>query len=587
MENILLTFLSDVKVRDNKVLKTEYEKVELPNKNVNGEPAETTNESAVRYLLQYDLKDAQISKIFIFASNAVRDKITGYNNEKDNTMTHLDYFKKRMEKFMPNVDECITDETIYPYDEDSDGEKNLRSVAEMAERIQKYARGKDICLHADLTGGMRHINMMMLDVIRLLEYSGVKIGKLIYSNFKNQIVDGKSTKKKEIKVEELNNIYDLFQLISGVEEFVNFGSVEALNKYYDANADQFKKTDALQKLIDAMENFAKSIKLCRYGDFKKAIKKLHDAINDFKADPQNIHDIFMARLIDKIHEKYDLLISTRGEDDLKIIRWCINHGYLQQALTLYTERIPEILGTNGFLILSEENLKNLDHMVENDRRTRYFYLLNVFNAQNHTVIGEGIYHTAIIKAVNLKTFDYDSWYRENLKPLEKYNLSCSDAQLLRDQLNLLHELKKNPKPLLNLDDAKLNPIRKILNELSDKLSTIQRGFERIKVILKFINDFNSEKSKEYFPTLKFAVNIYEKYPYAGKVYEIIYDKFFEPAIPLENFLSIMNKYYLLKDERNNSNHAKQNAEFNTADELEKFMYEALDEIEEAETKIVR
>ncbi len=291
MENIFLTFLSTVRV----------DSAPTPYNNVSGEPTKTTNESAFRYFLQDDSAGGNISKIFIFASNAVRADIKDYRDDDGNTVTHLEYFKKRMAKFMPNIDECITDETIYPYDEDGDCEKNLRSVAEMAERIQNYARGKDVCLHADLTGGMRHINMMMLDVIRLLEYSGVKIGKLLYSNL--------STKR----VEELNNIYDLFQLISGVEEFVNFGSVEALNKYYAANADQFKKSVALKKLTDAMANFAKSIKLCRYGDFKKAIEKLHDAINDFSAEPQNIHDIFMARLIDKIREKYDLLISTRGE----------------------------------------------------------------------------------------------------------------------------------------------------------------------------------------------------------------------------------------------------------------------------------
>ncbi len=46
--------------------------------------------------------------------------------------------------------------------------------------------------------------------------------------------------------------------------------------------------------------------------------------------------------------------------------------------------------------MSDENLKNLDNMVENDRRSRYFYLLNVFNAKDHTAIGESTYHNAIM-----------------------------------------------------------------------------------------------------------------------------------------------------------------------------------------------
>ena len=66
MENILLTFLSDVKIFNGKVSTTSYEEVTSPNKNVIGESAETTNESAIRYLMQYDLKDEKLSKIFIF-----------------------------------------------------------------------------------------------------------------------------------------------------------------------------------------------------------------------------------------------------------------------------------------------------------------------------------------------------------------------------------------------------------------------------------------------------------------------------------------------------------------------------------------
>ena len=43
---------------------------------------------------------------------------------------------------------------------------------------------------------MRHINMMMLDIIRLLEYSGIEIGKIIYSNYNQQ--------KRVGTVEEVN-----------------------------------------------------------------------------------------------------------------------------------------------------------------------------------------------------------------------------------------------------------------------------------------------------------------------------------------------------------------------------------------------
>lgn len=580
MENVLLTFLSPVKFLNGEISATPY-------KNVSGEPTKTTNESAVRYLLQDD-SVGNISKIFIFASKAVRADIKDYRDDNGNTMTHLEYFKNRMKNFMPNVDECITEKTIYHYDENGDGEKNLRSVAEMAERIQNYARGKEICLHADLTGGMRHINMMMLDVIRLLEYSGVKIEKLLYSNLTTR------------RVEELNDIYDLFQLISGVEEFVNFGSVEALNKYYDANADKFKKSDALKKLTDAMNNFAKSIKLCRYGDFKKAIEKLHDAINDFKSDPQNLHDIFMARLIEKIREKYDLLISTRGEDDIKIIRWCLKHGYLQQALTLYTERIPEYLGNQHFIDQSPVEAQKLENALKGDNRRRWFYLLaeylnssedvkninkeiskknNVFNNTYRSLIRNA---TTSIKQGN---FTYEGW-RQNLiflvKPPRSFTIEdiLPDENILRVQLELLDKIYKEPQILIDLSSDELQPISGIIYTLKYTLESEKYDTKRRKTLFNYLGQMTAKDIKENFPQLKLDVRI-------SRLQYFLDNVIFSLNISEEKFFDIMKKYFRLKDERNNINHANEKGNFDTADALENFMLDGLDEIEAVEKNLSR
>ncbi len=96
----------------------------------------------------------------------------------------------------------------------------------MAAKIQKYIQGEDMpagskmVLHADCTGGLRHTNMMMLGIMRLLQYNNIEIGMILYSNYKKK------------KVEEANEIYHFFDLIAGAEEFVRFGSVSAILDYY-------------------------------------------------------------------------------------------------------------------------------------------------------------------------------------------------------------------------------------------------------------------------------------------------------------------------------------------------------------------
>ena len=109
-----------------------------------------------------------------------------------------------------------------------------------------------------------------------------------------------------------------------------------------------------------MENFSEEIKLCHYGQFRAAIIELHDAVHDFDAEDGNLQDLLMLRLIDRIRQDYSDLIEFRELDDLKVIRRCIKNGYMQQALTLYTERLSEYLGEHGIFRLTPEQAAALD-----------------------------------------------------------------------------------------------------------------------------------------------------------------------------------------------------------------------------------
>ena len=551
-KNILLLFLSDVKIKDGIVSGATYN-------NIDGEPALTTNESAVRYLLQR----SPLDKIFIFASKKIREPIANYRTDEGSEQTHLEFFLERVKKFWSDADW-----EVYPYDETKGGAENLRSVAEMAGLIQKFAAGDEVTLHVDLTGGMRDVNIMMLDLTRLLEYSGLKIGHILYSDF------GKKT------VVELKNIYDLFQLTAGVEEFVNFGSVKALKIYYRDKS----VSEPLQKLLDAMENFAEAIKLCHYGQFRDAIINLHDAVNDFdKYTSADVEDILMARLIGRIREDYHNVIINRELDDAQVIRWCLEHDYLQQALTLYTERIPEYLGEK-FIVPSESVDKKISALIKNDRRNYFYYLLNVYTSStDRTSKGLKFYCNAVKSdTVGKKDVDVDAWFERLRAKLEPLKNSLSDEQRLRAQLETFNKIRREPQILRELSAAELEPIREIIDKLSAKLLAAERDFERKKIIFGFVSQLKNEDFTAYFPTVVFAKDAREKYPRAFQVWELLYDKFISVKIPAEKFLDIMEKYFRIMDERHQSNHARADVgEFATAKELRDFMSKALGEIKDA------
>ena len=437
---------------------------------------------------------------------------------------------------------------------------------------------------------MRHINMMMLDVIRLLEYSGIAIGKIIYSNFASR------------RVEEISSIYDLFQLIAGVEEFVRFGSVKALKDYYCGKT----LSPALENLLDAMENFADEIKLCHYGQLKNSIIRLHDAVCDFAAT-DDVQDILMARLIGRIRRDYQSLIELRDLDDLRVIRWCVDNGYMQQALTLYTERVPEYLCDKNFLTVSADEKSKIQKYLATDNRNFGFYLLNNYleTDENFNTIagklGSGLdelhkTYFRLIKEVAFldikkSRFDYDSWRQQLLELLDKScdkfqimrgDILCEDENLLRAQFELLVELRENSEPLLNLDAPVFKPFAKFLayddGKFRAELENIPQASARYKNFIELMRKSSKDVAKNFLPNLKCA-----KVPQTYRLLEMIRAGIFTPAVPVETFLSIMNKYFRLKDERNHSNHARADSgEFPTAEALKIFIEAGLNEIEGAQ-----
>lgn len=555
-KNILLLFLSDVKVIGGKISAARYE-------NVKGESTQTTNESAFRYLLQ----KFPLDKIFIFASKKVRGEIKGYRDEDGKPQTHLAFTLARFKEFLPDAD-CYS---VFDYDEDGSDNDNLKFIAKMAEEVQNFAEGEEIILHVDLTGGMRHVNMMMLELTRLLEYSRMKVGKVLYSNYKGKETPG--------TVEEIQNIYDLFQLIAGVEEFVNFGSVKALTSYYKGR----KLSAPLQKLRDSMNNFADAIKLCHYGQFRAAIQNLHDAVHDFdKHEPENVEDILMARFIGRIRENYHDLIAVRDKDDLRIIRWCLDNDYLQQALTLYTERIPEYLGEK-IISQSEAEAEKLSGRVLFDEmgRNRFYILLNAYPPRKNHVdkAFRKLCDAVKSETVGRKSIDTDAWLKSVNERLAPFNVSVKDEARLRAQVDTFNKIRQNPDILNDLDAPALNPIRAIVDELSDKLLAADKPFLRGKIIFDFVNKLINEKFTNFFPGVVFAKDIAARFPLACKVYELLVDEIFSVSIPQENFLSIMEKYFIIQNERNHSNHARADfGIFTTPDDLRAYMLAALDEI---------
>ena len=372
--HIMLLMLSDVKTD-----RSHPERVSMVKYAGDIGDCGVTNESAVRHLLlsKEDGRNISLDKMFLFATKKVQEpiEIEQPSPDVDPGVTHFGYFKKRLTDVLPCVEESGFIEVV-PYDARMPISETRRFVLEMAERIMDYAetkkaQGDTVVLHADLTGGPRHAVMLMFAVMRLLQYNGIEIGKVLYSNMGLKIV------------EEVNDVYGIFDLIAGADEFAQFGSVSAILRYFGYDKKILARpphiSERLHRLLLAMHGFAEEIKVCHYGAFAHAVEELSKALKEFRegseADGADINEGMIAQLRFRVEEEYREILSDKI-DDVKLLRWCVKHGYLQQALTLFTERVPEILKEREVLQLSPEFAAEVQTtQKKGDKRSTIFYLL--------------------------------------------------------------------------------------------------------------------------------------------------------------------------------------------------------------------
>ena len=585
-----------------------------------------TNESAVRHLLlsKEDGRNISLDKMFLFATEKVLEpiKIEQPSLDVNAGVTHFGYFKERLTDVLPCIEEAEFIEVV-PYDAEMPISETKRFVLEMAERIMDYAEAKKaegdtVVLHADLTGGPRHAVMLMFAVMRLLQYNGIEIGKVLYSNMGLKIV------------EEVNDIYGIFDLIAGADEFAQFGSVSAILRYFGYDEKSLARpphiSERLHRLLFAMHGFAEEIKVCHYGAFAAAIEKLSKALREFdagrEADDADVNEGMIAQLRFRIEEEYREILGEKI-DDVKLLHWCVEHGYLQQALTLFTERVPVILMERGIVTLPKEfDAKVQEAMDKGDRRSTIFYFFAEYAERkgmgpvdaflaNAKQAYQKIMQTIMADALEGKetAFSGENGWEAQLHdriaeepavqfwPEKAYgSLVLEDEEDVQGIYEKFLAWNKNPPTLKGKgpadpvweklvgtlcdqrvhvpQDAAENERNSLKMEQQDKFHK-QFGGQKLKMLAGFIrNNMGSDAADEIFSDVSLrpgTKGIFSVRRWAERG-EIICHL----SQDLYDLLAI---YYKLKEERNRSNHAREDSKPDGARELRTLFEDALSLLE--------
>lgn len=428
--NIYLTFPSEVKTNKEKtnINASTATKLELKN---NFEKILTTSETAIKYLFKKKIEeekelDFTLDKVFLLRSKLVGGTVgfapeiaTTYPEFNTNTR-HLEvlcsqidtFYKAYFEQEITPLFSTVIKEI--PCGDSLDNTKELGdNIIKLCKEIVAYKKtlpaSSKIRLYIDTTGGFRNAAMIFLILGRIMSYLGIEVADVFYTSWK----------QGNCSVHPIKDTYELLDLVAGFEEFKLYGSAKKLNAHFKANQvdeDGLENSDAgnrennnssIHELLSAMDSFSEAINISSRGSFEKSIKRLDESLalvrstTDNPSANKNFDQELVELLQDPIEKSYDTLLDhhrNNTSDELAYIDWCLDHDYLQQALTLFCEYVPEYALEKGIIEIDAAKLSAEDEETANEiyntadlRSTsmRVFNAINKARGQNAIFGSEG------------------------------------------------------------------------------------------------------------------------------------------------------------------------------------------------------
>ncbi|MGN0643073.1 MAG: TM1812 family CRISPR-associated protein [Huintestinicola sp.] len=343
MSEILIVYISVIQAKEPAVMEYDISSIAgCGKKTVRGLQ---TNEAATKCLIDcLREKNKRLDKIICI----VTDKARNEKNEKLGVSAY-DYYKN-----------AVSEEAGYPVEFiDIDIRDGSFDSSHLINKITEKISTDDN-VYIDTTGGQRNVVYFIQLLTRFLSFRGIDNPISFYTDFAGKkVIDAKVSD-------------ELTEIIDAVNQFVNAGSCQLLQDIFAENC-----PDDISELLQSISDFSDCIQLCDTSSLDGILRKMAASINDVRsistADPKVA---LFKETIPVIAEKFNIdLESSRFEADYPaIISWCLSNGFVQQALTIYTEKIPGYLFEKGHIKANDAFIADkISSKLGTDKYAKFFY----------------------------------------------------------------------------------------------------------------------------------------------------------------------------------------------------------------------
>lgn len=254
----------------------------------------------------YKHRNEEPETIIYLYTDKTDEKMEFVIDEVSYSCSARDYFEQKVREMFGDVE-------VLPIKVTDD----VSTIKDVIKTLRKKYRGnpKDMQLTMDIHGAFRNTQMILQSIITLLRFEDI-IPKDIYTV---QYTDSIGT------IEKVDEINDVNEFVSAMNEFLTYGRSKTLESYVN-------KTNQNKKLAALIKDISDSIQLCNVGLFDDSIKRMAEYVEKYpKEGMGNYNDIF----IDSIKASYGELMDEKKRSMVaNKVKWCVDHDFIQQALTL-------------------------------------------------------------------------------------------------------------------------------------------------------------------------------------------------------------------------------------------------------------
>ena len=214
-------------------------------------------------------------------------------------------------------------------------------------------------LFIDTHGAFREVSLLLNAVVFLLgktdEESRIVPAEICgVQTFTHKIVNQTET-------------YHIFDFVTGITDFVNYGNADVLNEY-------FKKDNEELNIVGSMNAASLALQMCDSEQFSDNLKNL----NNMFAQANPLLDIFS----DQIKADFGELLRegiTKSDRDFWIIQRCVDKKMYQQALTMIESNLPNYYNEKKLLYYEERTPEAVtNHNTEKGIRSDQEFFFNYY-----------------------------------------------------------------------------------------------------------------------------------------------------------------------------------------------------------------